>query len=199
MFRASSALPTIHNTIFSRNINLMLMNGDSKNQIMVNMYKKLAAVVQTINTLMLEYSNANFYAVANILTLSMYNKLSVSLSDLAASATKYPDYETIRLSSTSSLKGLYQSILQYSDYVDVKHKLEICEEHESILYDRVKLQDFINKLNQNKRLFPESNVKVTKATLKPEYAEYIKQYGFPEGSVFDPDRLGHILRQMEIV
>ena len=194
MFRSSSALTTVHNTVFSRNINLNLQNGDSSNQLIVAMYRKLAAVVYTINTLMKEYSKGNFYAVANILTEATYKKLSINLARLAVPSNKYHDYETIRMSSTSSLGGLYQSIFQYSELVDTKNKLEISKEHESILYDRVKLQEFINKLNQNKRLFPDSNVTVKKATLKPEYAEYIKHYGFPEGAVFDPDKLAFILQ-----
>lgn len=198
MFRSSSALTTVHNTIYSRNINLILMNGDSANQVMINMYKKLAAVVQTINTLMLEFSKGHFYEVANILTEKIYHKLAIKLFDLAAASNKYPDYETIRSSSTSSLGGLYQSIMQYGELVDVKNKLEICEEHESILYDPIKLKEYINRLNQNKRLFPDSNVKVAKATLKPEYAEYVKQFGFPEGAVFEPDKLAQCIRRLSM-
>ena len=176
--------------------NSSIANGDATNQVMVSMYKKLAAVVQTVNTLMTEYSKGNFYAVVNILTQQTYNKLSISLSNLAVSANKYPDYETIRISSTSSLGGLYQSILQYSELVDTQSQLEISRERESILYDRVKLQEYINKLNQKKKLFSDSNVTVTKATLKPEYAEYIKQFGFPEGAVFEPDKLAFVLKRM---
>lgn len=196
MIRSSSALTSVNNTFFSRNINLNLQNSDSTNQLIINMYKKLAAVVQTINTLMNEYYKGNFYAVANILTQKIYNKLSINLANLAVSANKYRDYETIRMSSTSSLGGLYQSVLQYSELVDTKAKLEISREHESILYDPVKLREYINKLNQNKRLFPDSNVKVVKATLKPEYAEYIKQYGFPEGGVFETDKLAGVLQKL---
>ena len=196
MIRSSSALTSVNNTFFSRNINLNPQNSDSTNQLIINMYKKLAAVVQTINTLMNEYYKGNFYAVANILTQNIYNKLSINLANLAVSANKYRDYETIRMSSTSSLGGLYQSVLQYSELVDTKAKLEISREHESILYDPVKLREYINKLNQNKRLFPDSNVKVVKATLKPEYAEYIKQYGFPEGGVFETDKLAGVLQKL---
>lgn len=191
MFRTS-------NNVFTKNVGNVVANNESMNQLIVAMFKRLASVVQTVNTLMLEYSKGNFYTVANILTQSTYNKLSVSLSNLAVAANKYPDYETIRTSSTSALGGLYQSILQYSELVNVEAQLEISRERESILYDRVKLQEFINKLNQNKRVFPDSKVQVTKATLKPEYAEYVKRYGFPEGAVFEPDKLATVLRVLGI-
>jgi hypothetical protein len=186
------------NNIFSKNVGNIVANNESINQLIVTMFKKLAAVVQTINMLMLEYSKGNFYAVANILTQQTYNKLSIALSNLAVAANKYPDYETIRMSSTSALGGLYQSILQYSELVNVEAQLEVSRERESILYDKVKLQEFINKMNQNKRVFADSKVQVTKATLKPEYAEYVKRYGFPEGAVFEPDKLAVVLRVLGI-
>ena len=200
MFRtSSSSLSSFNNTIFSKNINLTFGNGDTVNLALINMYKKLAAVVNTINALMLEYSKGHFYTVANILTQSMYNKLSITLANLTVSASKYPEYETLRTASSFGLGGLYKSIMQYSEYVDIKAQLAIAKDHESILYDSVKLQEYIKQFNQRRVLFPDSKVKATKAaTLKPEYAEYIKRYGFPEGAVFEPDKLAPILIQLGI-
>lgn len=192
MFKGSSG-----KSVFSKN-NASVSGGDAVNQVIIGMYTKLAGVVETVNTLMKEYSQGNFYAVANILTLDTYNKLSINLANLAMSSNKYPEYEIIRKSSTTALGGLYQSILQYSELVNTQLQLEISKERESILYDRVKLQEFINKMNQQRQVFPESNVQVIKATLKPEYAAYVKQFGFPEGAVFDPDKLAFVLQQLGI-
>ena len=186
------------NAVFSKNVSMHIKNNDSDDRILVAMYNQLAGVIETIQALLKEYSLGHFYTVANILTLETYNKLSIRLSNLAAKANKFPNYEIIRTSNTAALAGLYQSIMQYSDYIDIQHKLEICEENESILYDRVKLQEYINKLNQRKQLFPDSKVQAKKATLKPEYAEYIKHFGFPEGAVFDPDKLAFILQQLSM-
>lgn len=198
MLRSSTGLTATNKTVFGKNINLTISNNDSSNQLLVAMYAKLAVVVHTINTLMTEFSKGHFYTVANILTQTIYNKLSINLANLAVSANKFPDFETIRISSTSALGGLYKSILQYSDYVNMEEQLALAKEHEAILYDRVKLQDFINKMNQNRQVFPESKVTVTKATLKPEYAAYVKQFGFPEGAVFEPDKLAYVLQQLGI-
>jgi hypothetical protein len=184
------------NSVFGKNNNTIIANSDAADKIIIDMYAKLAKIVETINELLLEYSKGNFYAVANILTQQAYNKLAVSLANLAVSSTKYQSYEILRKSNTAALSGLYQSIIQYSSYVDIQTQLEICKEHDSILYDRVKLQDWINKLNQNKRVFPDSRVQVKKATLKPEYAEYIKMYGFPEGAIFEPDKLAFVLQKL---
>jgi hypothetical protein len=184
------------NAVFSKNVSMHIKNNDSDDRILVAMYNQLAGVIETIQALLKEYSLGHFYTVANILTLETYNKLSIRLSSLAAKANKFPNYEIIRTSNTAALAGLYQSIIQYSEYIDVKHKLEISIENESVLYDRVKLQEHINRLNQRKQLFPDSKVQVKKATLKPEYAEYIKNFGFPEGGIFDPDKLAFVLQKL---
>jgi hypothetical protein len=194
MFKSSSS-----NTVFSKNVSITFGNGDSDNQVQLEMYKKLSDVVETINILMKEYYTGNFYAVSNILTQQAYNALSLSLANIAVSANKYPRYETIRTSTTSALGGLYQSVLQYSEYLDVQAQLELSRERESILHDRVKLREYIEKMNQNRRLFPDSVVQATKATLKPEYAEYVKHFGFPEGAIFEPDKLAFILQKLNMV
>lgn len=184
------------NTVFSKNVNVNSSIGTTENQLIVNMYKKLSVVVQTVNTLMTEYSKGNFYAVANILNLENYNTYSILLANLEANALRYPEYEIIRKSSTSALTGLYQSIIQYSDYLNLEEQLIISQQKENILYNPTLLSEFISKMQQNRQLFPESTVDAPMATLKPEYAAYIAQYGFPQGGVFDPDRLAYILQKM---
>ena len=187
-----------NNTVFSKNVNSssgLITGAAAENQIIVNMYKKLSTVVQNINTLMTEYSKGNFYAVANILTLNAYNNYSISLANLAADNVKYPEYETIRRSSTSALTGLYQSIIQYSNYVNLEEQLRIAQQNENILYNPTLLNEFISKMRQNRQLFPDSTVQAPMATLKSEYAAYIAKYGFPEGGVFDPDKLAFVLQK----
>lgn len=193
MFKSSAS-----NSVFSKNLSMTIGNNDSANEVLLNMYKRLAEVVETTNILMKEYYTGNFYAVTNILTQSAYNELALRLASLAVPANKYPEYETIRASTTSALGGLYQSILQYAEYLDVQAQLELSRERESILYNKVKLKEYIEKMNQNRRLFPDSVVQATKATLKPEYAEYIKYFGFPEGAVFESDKLAFILQKLNI-
>jgi hypothetical protein len=189
------------NTMFYRNVNAIngvILTGDGRSKMLVDMYARLATVSRTINVLMQEYSKGNFYEVANTLTNEVFNKLSMRLGALAADPVKYPDYEVIRAMTTCGLSGMYQGLLQYANLVETDLKLKICQEHESILHDPAKLQEWINHLRQRRTLFPESKVQVRKATLKPEYAEYIKQHGFPEGGVFDPNKLNAILNKLGI-
>jgi hypothetical protein len=186
------------NSNFSKNINsfLVSVSESAETQFIQNMYTKLSIVVQTINTLMTEYSKGNFYAVANILTQDNYNIYSIRLSNLEVNPIKYPEYETLRKSSTSALTGLYQSIIQYSNYLNLEEQLRVSQERESILYNPTLLSEFISKMQQNRQLFPDSTVNAPMATLKPEYAAYINLYGFPQGGAFDPDRLAYILQNM---
>jgi hypothetical protein len=161
------------------------------NLLLLVMYARLAKYVDTIQILFTEYTAGNFGIVANILTLSVYEEIALELNKLAMDEFLYPDYETLRKNYTYVISGLYQSILQYSYLIDSQLKLEKCQERASILNDPVKLKEYINQLKQT--VFPDSTIQIVKATIRPEYLEYIKLYGYPEGNVFDPDKLAQII------
>jgi len=189
------------NSIFSRNVantNTFLTNADARNRILISMYAKLSVYVRTIRTLLIEYSQGHFFEVANILTNTVFNRMSVELNNLSADPSKYSDYENIRMGSVASLQGLYQSILQYANLVDAELKLEKAKECEEILNDPVKLEEYIKMLHGRRTLFKESKVQTIKATLKPEYAEYIRSYGFPEGGIFEMDKLALVCKRLNI-
>jgi len=198
------ANPTANKSIFSRNttssnfiVTISSSDGGSSNQSAFgSLYDKLAPIVQTLDVLMTEYANGNFYAVANILTLDAYNSYSISLANLAQSPIQYPNYEILRMSTVNTLAGLYQSMLQYSNYLNLEEQLRICREHEEILYNPTLLNEFLSRMRQNRQLFPDSTIEAPMATLKPEYAIYIAQFGFPQSGVFDPERLAYILQNM---
>jgi hypothetical protein len=124
--------------------------------------------------------------------------MSVEMNNLAADASKYSDYENIRMGSVAALQGLYQSIIQYANLVDVEIKLDKAKECEEILNDPVKLEEYIRMLHGRRTLFKDSSVQTIKATLKPEYAEYIRSYGFPEGGVFEMDKLALVCKRLNI-
>jgi hypothetical protein len=161
------------------------------NILLLSMYARLSNYVETIKILFTEYTNGNFAVVANILTLSVYQEMALELEKLKMDECLYPDYEQLRKNYTYAISGLYQSILQYSTLVDTQLKLEQCKERSAILNDPEKLKEYINTLKQ--KIFPDSTIQVIKATIKPEYLEYIKRYGYPQGNVFDPDKLANII------
>ena len=158
-------------------------------QIVPKMYAKLATYAKTVQSLLDQYAAGNFVLVANMLTLPVYNQMSIELYNLAQNPAKYPDYETLRTSITSSLSGLYQSILQHQSLVDLESQLTSAEKCCDILNDPTKLQEYINNLKRTRSILPSTVVTMPAVTLKPQYADYIRLYGFPEGGVFNMDKL----------
>ena len=187
------------NSMFSKNVantNTIMTNADAQNKITLALYTKLSVYVRTIRTLLSEYSKGNFYTVANILTDTVYKKMSQDLLGLAANPQKFMDYENLRLANTSALEGLYQSVLQHSNLVDTEVKLEKAKEFELILKDPERLNDYIKMLRGRTTLFKDSTVQVKPATLKPEYAQYINWFGFPEGGIFEMDKLAMAMNDL---
>jgi hypothetical protein len=162
----------------------------------MSMYKDLSAYVESIRIIFEEYKLGRFNVVATILTQNVYNRYAVQLSNLSADPNKYREYETLRISCVNALHGMYQGVQQYERIIDLQNALELSQENEAILFDPVRLNAYIADLNRPKFAFPDSNVTTIAATLKPEYAEYIALYGYPEGGVFDMDKLAAILKQL---
>ena len=66
-------------------------------------------------------------------------------------------------------------------------------EKASILDDKTKLQEYINHLLGARSILPDSKVTIITAEIKAEYAEYIQMYGFPDGAVFEMDKLANAI------
>lgn len=189
------------NSIFSKNVNntnTVITNADAQNKIALGLFNKLSIYVNTIRTLLLEYSRGNFYVVANILTNTVYQKMSLDLLGLAANPQKFANYENLRLANTSALEGLYQSVLVHAKLVDTEAKLEKAKDYERILNDPKRLEEYIKMLRGRSNLFPDTNIQVISATVKPEYAQYIKRFGFPAGGVFEMDKLAMAMRDLNM-
>jgi hypothetical protein len=175
-----------------------MTNADAQNKITLALYNKLSVYVRTIRTLLTEYSKGNFYEVANILTEPVYKKMSLDLLALAANPQKFMDYENLRLANTAALEGLYMSIRQYVLFVDTEVKLEKAREYEHILNDPEKLNDYINMLRKRSVLFEPVSVQIIPATIKPEYGQYIKRFGYPDGGIFEMDKLAMVMNELNI-
>jgi hypothetical protein len=131
-----------------------------------------------------------------LLTLDLYNKLSVELNNI-----KYEEdanYENIRKSILLSVQGLLQAKTLYTNLVSSQQNNQWLMEQNSILYDTTKLNQYIQQLMSERSLFPPQSFTLIAATLRPEYAEYIRLYGFPESGIFDMDRLAVILENISL-
>lgn len=173
----------------------------------VDLYSKLAVYMSAIQKLNSEYELGHLEVVSSLLTQSMYEKLSTALKNLQYAAPgggpllpQFQNYENIRKSVGNLLGGLYQAVQQYGILETTKKKLAIDAANAAILLDPVKLREYIQNYNKNLRsreVFPKLHISSAMAVLKPQYSIYISLYGFPEGGIWDMDKLGAILLEME--
>lgn len=152
-------------------------------------------VGSSLNNLMQNYALGNMMEVSKELTVEKYNNLSVTFRNNSRPDNLY--YEIIRLLFSKTLDGLMRSISQYIDLLNAVSKLEECNKYRNILDDPVKLKEYIESLAKQHYLFDVEPITMIKATVKQEYVEYIKLYGFPEGGIFDSNKLGDIIYKLE--
>lgn len=185
----------INKTLYTQNDN---NNKTTKNPIIINedIYKVLATYSEIIQNLLFEFSLGNFQQVSNILNRKYYEYLSKKISII--SYIDYPIYEQLRRSIQKSLQGLYKALEQYGVLKNTQNVLVSTKEKASILDDMNKLKEYINRLKGSRQIFPDLIISAPLATIKPEYAEYIKLYGYPQGGIFDMDKLGTILISIEL-
>lgn len=212
-------LTLIYNTLINNGIDPGIVNVESiippetctTKTALVDLYHQLALFVNSLKTLQETYASGNIAAVASIFTQDVYAEMTAQLEALALDLniskdrayitveTMYEDYEKIRLTTAAGLNSLRAAILQYATLEDTTTKYLNAKEKADILLDPVKLKAYIEDYNKKSRvqLFPDSNVQIIKAQVKPEYAEYIKLYGYPQGGAFDPDKLGAIVNDLK--
>jgi hypothetical protein len=189
------------NTIFRKNgtsINSIITQVNGKNQAMIDMYKQLSILVASIKKLYDMFSAGQFFEVASFLTQPVYESLSRDFNLLEVDPVQYPEYETIRRSELLSLQGMYKGIQQYALLVNTENALTSAQECCATLRDPKKLSDYLKMMQNNRRIFPDSSVQIAKATLKPQYAEYIRMYGYPPGGIFDMIKMADILIALNI-
>jgi hypothetical protein len=161
----------------------------------VGLVANLAKYVKTLQALMTAYETGQYQLVANLLTLPVYNQMSVDLARLAANPLLYPNYETLRVAITSTLTGLYLAVVQYGNLVNAEIQLTSAEDCCSILSDPTRLQDYINKMHKTRNILPAQQMVAPKASIRAEYAEYIKLYGFPTGGAWNMDKLAPLVQK----
>jgi hypothetical protein len=89
--------------------------------------------------------------------------------------------------------------MQNRTLLETALQLTTANEQVAILLDPVKLKQYIDDYNaaaRMRRIFPDTEITIQMAGLKPQYAEYVRLYGFPAGAVFDPDKLGPIMKNL---
>lgn len=183
-------------TVFSRNVNPVfkktILNTITQELPQDDIYTKLALFTKKLDYLFLLFSQGQFSQVLVLLTRDKYNALAIELLHLAN--PNNPIYEQIRTTIARALEGLYQGILQYIVLINTEYKLIKASEKASILDDMCKLKEYLEHMKETLCILPDSEVSIVQASVKPEYLRYIQLYGYPEGGVFEVDKLAEILK-----
>ena len=151
-------------------------------------YTNLANALTAINQLIADFAVGNFNGITKFLTLAKYNQLGLIFNGLQKNANKYGDYEKLRVNIVKTIQGLMQTIQLYLKLGNTQNALITSQASASILTDMTKLQEYLETLKGSRQLFPDSNITVIAATIKPQYSEYIKRFGYPASGIFEVDK-----------
>ena len=183
----------INKSIFIQNSGVTSVITQSDDSI----YKALSDFAVTLDTLLNDFSEGKFQEVALILTREKYNSLSVQLSKLQRPQNQ--TYENLRILIQASLQGLYQAIQQYANLINTQSLLINQTNRANILNSIESIKEYIKSLKKRIQIFPDEEITTISVKISPEYAEYIKLYGYPPGGVFDMQLLADIINRLNIV
>lgn len=160
-------------------------------QLFEEMYVK---IIQKMEGLLQAFIQGDNETVRQNLTRSFYQEVSIQLS-----SSKYLEDELAnkyRFFISNTLDAIQQGLLNYIECSNKDLLLNQFKQKSEILDDNDKLVQYLESRKRRATIFPERTVTVPVATLKPQYAEYIKRYGVPDGLRFDGIRMREIVSEL---
>jgi hypothetical protein len=144
--------------------------------VLLNLYKNVGSDLEHLLKL---YSTGNYTKLQEELTYEVYQDLSQAL--FKESYEKSIGYTNVYSALNRSLEGLYKSTLleetHKNEIADLKGKLDLAKNPAGGLLSVTAQMEVI-------------------AEVKPEILEYIQRHGFPEGAVFEPEKLAEITKRL---
>jgi len=166
--------------------------------IILTFYSQLSGILDTLIKLFYNFSIGNYEYVDTHLTDTLYYNLSIKLLSLQQDGYVFPDYENFRITITRGLEGIKKAMNLYKTLEGRNITLAMVQARADILDDMDKLKEFINNLGGAVSIFNDVTVTSVAAQLKPEIAIYLKLYGYPEGGVFEMERLANAINLSKI-
>jgi hypothetical protein len=166
--------------------------------IILTYYSQLSDILDTLIKLFYNFSIGNYEYVDTHLTDTLYYNLSIKLLSLQQDGYVFPDYENFRITITRGLEGIKKAMNLYKTLEGTKITLEMVQARADILDNMDKLKEFINNLGGAVSIFNDVTVTSVAAQLKPEIAIYLKLYGYPEGGVFEMEKLANAINLANI-
>ena len=105
------------------------------------------------------------------------------------------DQILIRDGALKTLATLRGAVFHAQNYDYIQEQYEIAKERNEILDDPEKLREYIEDLNRrlhNEQLFSGQRITTIAPIIDGTYLTYIKHFGYPENSIFDPILLNKI-------
>jgi hypothetical protein len=171
--------------------NVVKLDGESNSKLFEELYSR---IVFRLLELMREFIQGNNEFVRTRLNRQFYQEITLQLGN-----AKYGDDETVnkyRFFLIDTLDTLQQAILNYIHCTNKEVLLEQYKKKAEILDDNEKLMEYLESKKRRMTIFTDKSVTVPMATLKPQFAEYIKRYGVPDGLRFDAVKMREIVVEL---
>jgi hypothetical protein len=180
-----------------------LLTMDEYNRLTIMLYDLSEANLKKKKKCKKKYSDSDSDSDSSS-TTSSSSRSSTSSIDSSKSDNKKKEkiscYEKFRINIVRSLEALMKAIQINNDLNTNKKLLESYSDAIKTYSDIKALYDRYNHLKEMQKSamgsFLEADVIMPVLKIKPEYAEYIKKYGFPEGGIFESDKMAEILENL---
>ena len=204
----TSSIKLLNNTQSGSSIVLLsrktLLDGESsggQNPVDLLVLKYLARLMDAIQKHLNSYINYLKGDLSSLpLNLTPENVLFLSNTffNLRHPSLLNTMYEKYRLFVTSIISSFENISLQVNTCKGIESQLNSALEKASILDDANKLKEYIQKLKNTFQVIPDQIVSVPLATIKEPYNTYIKMFGFPQGMLWEPDKLAFVSQYLNI-
>lgn len=163
--------------------------GSGYNPMLIDNLTKLMGAIKQYLEDYIGYLSGNIQSLPNNLTLMDIQNMSTAFYKLKQPALMSTVYEQYRTFAASLIPALNNISAQVRSCNDISDQLKSALERASILDDLKKLKAYIDQLTKTYTFIPEQHISVPLATIKEPYNTYIKMFGFPEGMLWDPEKI----------
>ena len=160
-------------------------------------------IINIIKDLLVLNTTGKYDDLSQQFTEQFYNSISTLLINNGTFQNISPDFEynsnifkVYKETFHRVLEGLRKSIQLNNRLDDAKIELNHALNRASILDDMNKLKEYL-KEKQNALYFADIKTQLKEmAVLKPQYQKYIETYGFPEGMIFESEKMAKIIVEL---
>lgn len=164
--------------------------------ILNNLIKLMTTIKYRLSTYV-GYLSGDLKELPKNINSSLLQSLSLSFYILRQPTLIGTVFEQYRLFIISLIPAISNISTQVSNYENLKSQLDGALAKAAILDNMVLLQEYINGLKKDYNAIPDQKIDVPKAGIKEPYNTYIEYFGFPEGMLWDPDRLSFVVDHLK--